>query len=152
MLRQRKLKQLVVIGLAAAMIAPAGAAARPLVDVPTTATPTHVVGQAIAAGGGSGLSAQDRRALGGGVQQAAQDLRAPDRVAGAGRSRPLVNTAPRWPLHPGRGGHVQPATSSGLDVAAGLLLGLGGLALAAFLGAGYLVLVHARSPRARAAA
>jgi hypothetical protein len=150
MLRQRKLKQIAVTGLAAAMLAPAGAAARPAGDVPATAAPTHVVGQAIAAGGGSGLGARDREALGraaGGVQQ---DLRAPDQVAGSQQPRPVVNTAPRWPLHPGRTGRLQPATSSGADLGTGLLVALGGLAAVAFLGAGYLVLVHTRRPSAAA--
>jgi hypothetical protein len=147
MLRQRKLKQVAVIGLAAAMLAPAGATARPAGDVPAT---THIVGQAIAAGGGSGLGARDREALGraaGGVQQ---DLRAPDQVAGSQQPRPVVNTAPRWPLHPGRTGRLQPATSSGANLDTGLLVGLGGLAAVAFLGAGYLVLVHTRRPSAAA--
>jgi hypothetical protein len=126
MLRKSTFKRLAAIGLASAMVVPAGAAAQP----------TDIHGQAVAAGGGPGITTQDLRA----PDQVSppvvgQDMRAPDQVAGPG------------PAHvAGTVGHAQPTTSDdGLDTA--VYIALGGLALVGSLGIGLLIRARARTAR-----
>jgi hypothetical protein len=149
MLPKGSIKKLAAIGLAAAAVAPAGAAARPAVDAQTTPAPQQVVGQAVAAGGGSGLNARDIQSIesptaagqdlrapdqvGGGLPPAAQDLRAPDQVTPTAPRGDVLRTV----------GHARPDTSSdGIDT--GVWIGLGAFALAGLMGLGF-VLVRART-------
>jgi hypothetical protein len=71
-MRNRTFTKLAVIGVASAMLVPAGASAQPM------------DGQAIAAGGGPGVTAQSLRASEGrdGQGSIAQDFRAPDQAYG----------------------------------------------------------------------
>jgi hypothetical protein len=149
MLPKGSFKKFAAIGLAAAAVVPAGAAARPLVDAPTAPVQQQVVGQAIAAGGGSGLSAQDRRAIEGSTASG-QDLRAPDQVAGGlppatqdlRAPDQVTTTSPRGNVLR-TAGHARPATSSdGIDT--GVWVGLGALALVGLVGLGF-VLAKART-------
>jgi hypothetical protein len=149
MLPKGSFKKLAAIGLAAAAVAPAGAAARPAVDAQTTPAQQQVAGQAVGAGGGSGLSPRDIQAMessaaarqdlrapdqvGGGLPAAVQDLRAPDQVTPTSPRGGVLRTV----------GHARPDTSSdGIDT--GVWIGLGALAAAGLLGLGF-VLVRART-------
>lgn len=148
MLPKGSFKKAAVIGLVAAAVAPAGAAARPAVEAQTAPAPQQVVGQAIAAGGGSGLSARDRQALGGWTAPG-QDLRAPDQVGGGLPAATqdlrapdqVTTTAPRGNVLR-TVGHARPDTSDGIDT--GVWVGLGAFALAGLLGLGF-VLVRSRT-------
>jgi hypothetical protein len=158
MLPKGSFKKLAAVGLATAAVVPAGAAARPAVDVPAAPAQQQLVGQAVAAGGGSGLSAQDRQAIeastasrqdlrapdqvGGGLAPATQDLRAPDQVTTTSPRGNVLRTV----------GHARPDTSSdGIDT--GVWIGLGALALAGLLGLGFvLVRARTRSERSNAVA
>jgi hypothetical protein len=78
-MQPRSLKRTLALGLAACAIAPATASAVPAID-----------GQAVGAGGGPGLTAQD--------VQPAQNLTAPDQVD---RTSKPTATSPQWPSVPG---------------------------------------------------
>lgn len=123
----RSLKRAVALGLAACAIAPATAGAVPILD-----GQGDVVGQAIAAGGGPGVTAK---------QFESQNLTAPDQVD---RVQPTTN-APTWPTGPQPAAtrhapvhHATPAASpsddGGLDT--GIWIAIGGGALVAAGGLG----------------
>jgi hypothetical protein len=123
----RSLKRAVALGLAACAIAPATAGAVPILD-----GQGDVVGQAIAAGGGPGVTAK---------QFESQNLTAPDQVD---RVQPTSN-APTWPTGPQPAAtrhapvhHATPAASpsddGGLDT--GIWIAIGGGALVAAGGLG----------------
>jgi hypothetical protein len=119
----RTFKKLALAGLAAALVAPAGAVARPAID-----------GQAVAAGGGPGITST-------------QDLRAPDQVAGATKSATSATGMPTWPVDPQSIAQPQAASSStssddGTDI--GWILGLGGAALVSLAGLAVVLLVRGR--------
>jgi hypothetical protein len=78
-MQPRSLKRTLALGLAACAIAPATASAVPAIE-----------GQAVGAGGGPGLTAQD--------VAAAQNLTAPDQVD---RTSKPTATSPQWPTVPG---------------------------------------------------
>jgi hypothetical protein len=138
----RTFKKLALAGLTAALVAPAGAAARPALE-----------GQSVAAGGGPGvtpqavyspdpcgmpcfdvasgtaptISATDLRApdqVGGGVTATTQDLRAPDQVSAPAPS--------------------QPASSSDDGIDSAWLFGLGGAALVSLAGLASAFLIRSR--------
>ena len=123
----RSLKRAVALGLAACAIAPATAGAVPILD-----GQGDVVGQAIAAGGGPGVTAK---------QFESQNLTAPDQVD---RVKPTA-TAPTWPTGPQPAAtrhapvhHATPTASpsddGGLDT--GIWIAIGGGALVAAGGLG----------------
>jgi hypothetical protein len=134
----RTFKKLALAGLATALIAPAGAAARPALD-----------GQSVAAGGGPGVSAQDFRApdqvTGGSTST--QDMRATDQVSGATTPATAATGTPTWPVDPQPIAQPQAASSSttsddGIDV--GWIIGLGGAALVSLAGLAVVLLVRGR--------
>ena len=138
MLRQRKFQKFVVIGLASAMLAPAGAAAQPADEHISSAAP---------AAGVQDLRAPDQVAPAG--QPPAQDMRAPDQVAPATstkhRAGVASNPAPTWPVHPQTLTPSKASSDDGIDT--GWFVGLGGLALVAIMGTGSFFLIRARSPK-----
>lgn len=123
----RSLKRALALGLAACAIAPATAGAVPILD-----GQGDVVGQAIAAGGGPGVTAK---------QFESQNLTAPDQVD---RVQPTTN-APTWPTGPQPAAtrhapvhHATPAASpsddGGLDTGVWIAIGGGALIAAGGLG------------------
>ena len=163
-MRNRTFTKLAVIGVASAMLVPAGASARP-------------IGQAIAAGGGAGGTAQsigaasqgrdgqgsiaqDLRApdqVSPGVQPA-QDLREPDQVAPATptNTTPVPAAAPQWPAHAKaltpRSAPTSSSKSDGNAIDTGWLIGLGGLAVGCLAGLGLVYRIRVRNARQHAAA
>jgi hypothetical protein len=115
----RSLKRSLAAGLAVCAIAPATAVAAPAVQ-----------GQAVAAGGGPGVSAE---------QFAPQNLTAPDQVDRV-TTKPQPAGAPTWPANPRAVGVVQPASSAqpsddgGLDTGVWIALGGGVLVIVGGLG------------------
>jgi hypothetical protein len=129
---KRTFTKLALAGLAAALIAPAGAAARPALE-----------GQSVAAGGGPGITTQDLRApdqVGGGVITT-QDLRAPDQVGGGVAAAPQDLRAPDQVSAPAQS---RPAPSSDDGIDSGWLFGLGGAALVSLAGLASALLVRSR--------
>jgi hypothetical protein len=169
MLRQRKFQKFVVIGLASAMIAPAGAAARAADEHISSAAPAAAVQDLRApdqVAPAAQPPAQDMRApdqVAPAAQpqgktanvlvppvQAAQDLRAPDQVAPAATNSKhptgvASNAAPTWPVHPQTLTPPKASSDDGIDT--GWFVGLGGLALVAIMGTGSFFLIRARSPK-----
>jgi hypothetical protein len=121
MLPKGSFKKFAAVGLVAAAIAPAGAAARPAIDgVPASATPAASV----------------------------QDLRAPDQAApSTGSQPPVVSAAPTWPVHPQTLTPPKAAASSDGGIDTGVIIALSCLGLVGLLGAGYLYRVHTHGPR-----
>jgi hypothetical protein len=138
----RSLKRALALGLAACAIAPATAGAVP--------TDSHgVVGQAIAAGGGPGVTAK---------QFESQNLTAPDQVdrtkSGAAKANVYVpptptetatptNPAPTWPSGPqplatrhapSTAPKASPSNDGGLDTGIWVAIGAGALVAAGGLG------------------
>jgi hypothetical protein len=115
----RSLKRSLAAGLAICAIAPATAVAAP-----------DIQGQAVAAGGGPGVSAE---------QFAPQNLTAPDQVDRV-TTKPQPAGAPTWPANPRAVGVVQPATSAqpsddgGLDTGVWIALGTAAFAVAGGIG------------------
>ena len=155
MLRQRKFQKFVVIGLASAVIAPAGAAAQPADEHISSAAPAAAVqdlrapDQVAPAGQ---PPAQDMRApdqVAPAAHPPAQDMRAPDQVAPATstkhRAGVASNPAPTWPVHPQTLTPSKASSDDGIDT--GWFVGLGGLALVAIMGTGSFFLIRARSPK-----
>jgi hypothetical protein len=157
--KQKSLARMLTAGLAIAALAPATAGAVPIIDAQTT--PHVVTGQAVAAGGGSGVTpdtliapakpavkANPDQQLGGGFQQVPQTTPVtrsnPDQQPGGGFKH-VPATAPgmpTWPLNPQPiAGHTtQPATAKpaddGLDTWAIVLIAVGGVVLVATAGLG----------------
>jgi hypothetical protein len=120
----RSLISPLAVALATCAIAPAAALAAPMVD-------GHAVGQAVAAGGGPGVTAK---------QFESQNLTAPDQVDRV-QQTPRLNPAPTWPTGPQpvatRHAPVTAAPSTddgGLDT--GIWIAIGGGALLAAGGLG----------------
>jgi hypothetical protein len=155
MLRSTNITKLVAAGLAAGALAgPAAAGAVPIIDGNTSGQ--TVAGQAVAAGGGPGVSAQDFR------QQnltapdqvdrvtappATQDLTAPDNID---RKAPDAPTAPTWPTHaqpltpPAQQPAASPSSSDdGIDTGV-WIAAAGGVALVA-VGAGLALRMRPRT-------
>jgi hypothetical protein len=139
----RSLKRAVALGLAACAIAPATAGAVPILD-----GQGDVVGQAIAAGGGPGVTAK---------QFESQNLTAPDQVdrtkSGPAKANvyvPPTNTetpqptnAPVWPTGPqpaatrhapSTAPKASPLDDGGLDTGIWIAIGAGALVAASGLG------------------
>jgi hypothetical protein len=139
----RSLKRAVALGLAACAIAPATAGAVPILD-----GQGDVVGQAIAAGGGPGVTAK---------QFESQNLTAPDQVdrtkSGTTKANvyvPPTNTetpqptnAPVWPTGPqpaatrhapSTAPKASPSDDGGLDTGIWIAIGAGALVAASGLG------------------
>jgi hypothetical protein len=139
-MQPRSLKRTLALGLAACAIAPATASAVPAID-----------GQAVGAGGGPGLTAQD--------VQAAQNLTAPDQVdrttttpsspqwpsvpggvTAVQHAKPNVPGPPTWPANPRAVGIVhptgsaQPSTDGGVDTGVWIALGTAAFAVAGGIG------------------
>jgi hypothetical protein len=157
--KQKSLARMLTAGLAIAALAPAAAGAVPIIDAQTT---VHVVkGQAVAAGGGSGVTpdtliAPAKRTVtpnpdqqpGGGfkpVTTATPVTRSnPDQQPGGGFKQ-VPQTAPgmpTWPLnpHPIVGQTTQPAAAKpaddGLSTWAIVLIAVGGVVVVATAGLG----------------
>jgi hypothetical protein len=148
--KQKSLARLLTASLAIAAIAPATAGAVPIIDAQTV----HVVkGQAIAAGGGPGVTPQtltapaqskDLRApdqVDGGFQPQ-QDLRAPDQVDGGFKPQQTSPNMPTWPVNPQPiAGHAAQTTAAkpaddGLSTWAIVLIAVGGVVVVATAGLG----------------
>jgi hypothetical protein len=139
----RSLKRAVALGLAACAIAPATAGAVPILD-----GQGDVVGQAIAAGGGPGVTAK---------QFESQNLTAPDQVdrtksgttkanvyvPPANTETPQPTNAPVWPTGPqpaatrhapSTAPKASPSDDGGLDTGIWIAIGAGALVAASGLG------------------
>jgi hypothetical protein len=135
--KQKSLARMLTAGLAIAALAPATAGAVPIIDAQTT---VHVVkGQAVAAGGGSGVT-QDTL-----VAPAQRTVTPnPDQQPGGGFKQ-VPQTAPgmpTWPVNPQPivGHATQPAAAKpaddGLDTWAIVLIAVGGVVVVATAGLG----------------
>jgi hypothetical protein len=121
------IRRSLIAGLAVCAIAPAAAVAQP------------IEGQGYATGVGPAVAAQDLRAPDqvAGQSTGTQDKRAPDQVDGRGMSATPSPTAPQWPVDPKPitaprpAATVQSSDDGGVDT--GIWIALGGAAL---LGAG----------------
>jgi hypothetical protein len=125
------LRRSLIAGLVVCAIAPAAAVAQP------------IEGQGHSTGVGPAVAAQDLRApdqVAGGSSTGTQDKRAPDQVDGRGMSATPSPTAPQWPVDPKPitsprpAATVQSSDDGGVDT--GIWIALGGAALLAAGGIG----------------
>ncbi|HEY7621579.1 MAG TPA: hypothetical protein VH834_17500 [Solirubrobacteraceae bacterium] len=149
--KQKSLARLLTASLAIAAIAPAAAGAVPIID--NQSLPA-IQGQAVAAGGGPGVTPEtltapdqgktDLRApdqADGGFQPT-QDLRAPDQVDGGFKPSQTPPGMPTWPLNPTPivGQTAQPTATKpaddGLSTWAIVLIAVGGVVVVATAGLG----------------
>jgi hypothetical protein len=132
--KQKSLARLLTASLAIAAIAPAAAGAVPIID--SQSLPA-IQGQAVAAGGGPGVTPQTLTV----PDQGKTDLRAPDQVDGFKPKQTSPNM-PTWPVNPKPivGQTAQPTATKpaddGLSTWAIVLIAVGGVVVVATAGLG----------------